>query len=100
MFEVADALMGVVLKSANRQNQDVRLYAVNPLLNIALNVVAIPLWGSTGAAAAKLAGVLGSSSARYIAISRGLARLHWVEFAARPLLVSVAAGMSLMPLAD
>jgi O-antigen/teichoic acid export membrane protein len=87
--------MGMVLKSAHRQNQDVRLFAVNPLLNIAVNVAAIPAWGSTGAALAKLAGVIASSTNRYLAISRDLVPLHWFEFAARPLIVSVVAGLIL-----
>lgn len=97
LIEVAEGLMGMVLKSAHRQNQDVRLYAVNPLLNIAVNVIAIPALGSTGAALAKLAGVIASSTNRYLAISRDLVPLRWFEFAARPLMVSVAAGLLLKP---
>lgn len=97
LIEVAEGLMGMVLKSAHRQNQDVRLYAVNPVLNIAVNLVAIPAWGSTGAAIAKLAGVLASSTNRYLAISRDLVPLRWFEFAARPLAVSVVAGLVLVP---
>lgn len=99
LIEIADALMGMVLKSAHRQNLDVRLFAVNPALNVTLNLVAIPALGGTGAALAKLAGVLASSSSRYIAISRDLVPLQWFEFAARPLIVSVVAGLLLMPLA-
>lgn len=99
LIEVADALMGVVLKSAHRQNQDVRLHAMNPGLNIALNFIAIPTLGSTGAALAKLVGVLASSTSRYVAISRDLVPLRWFEFAARPLGVSVVAGLALMPFA-
>lgn len=98
-IEVADALMGVVLKSAHRQGQDVRLYSVNPGLNIAVNLVAIPALGSTGAALSKLAGVLASSTSRYIAISRDVVPLAWFKFAVRPLLVSVTAGLILMPFA-
>lgn len=99
MIEVADALMGVVLKSAHRQSQDVRLYAVNPGLNIVVNVVAIPALGSTGAALSKLAGVLASSTNRYVAISRDVVPLGWFRFAVRPLVVSVVAGLILMPFA-
>ena len=99
LIEAADALMGVVMKSAHRQNQDVRLYAVNPVLNIALNVIAIPALGSTGAALAKLAGVLASSTGRYVAISRDLVPLRWFDFAVRPLVVSTVAGLTLMPFA-
>ena len=99
LIEVADALMGVVLKSANRQNQDVGLYAVNPAMNVALNVVAIPALGGTGAALGKLAGVMASSTSRYVAISRDLVPLRWFAFAARPLAVSAIAGLILMPLA-
>ena len=97
LIEVAEGLMGMVLKSAHRQNQDVRLFAVNPLLNIAVNLVAIPALGSTGAALAKLAGVIASSTNRYLAISRDLVPLRWFEFAARPLVVSVVAGLVLKP---
>jgi PST family polysaccharide transporter len=95
LIEVAEGLMGMVLKSAHRQNQDVRLYAVNPLLNIVVNLVAIPALGSTGAALAKLAGVIASSTNRYLAISRDLVPLRWFEFATRPLAVSVVAGLIL-----
>ena len=97
LIEVAEGLMGMVLKSAHRQSQDVRLYAANPLLNIVVNLAAIPAWGSTGAALAKLAGVMASSTNRYLAISRDLVPLRWFEFAARPLVVSVAAGLALRP---
>lgn len=95
LIEVTEGLMGMVLKSAHRQNQDVRLYSVNPLLNIAVNLVAIPALGSIGAALAKLAGVIASSTNRYLAISRDLVPLRWFEFAARPLVVSVVAGLVL-----
>ncbi len=95
LIEVAEGLMGMVLKSAHRQNQDVRLFAVNPVLNIAVNLVAIPALGSTGAALAKLTGVIASSTNRYLAISRDLVPLRWFEFAARPLVVSVTAGLVL-----
>ena len=95
LIEVAEGLMGMVLKSAHRQNQDVRLYAVNPLLNIAVNVVAIPALGSSGAALAKLAGVMASSTNRYLAISRDLVPVRWFAFAARPLVVSLVAALVL-----
>ena len=95
LIEVAEGLMGMVLKSAHRQNQDVRLYSVNPLLNIAVNLVASPAFGGTGAALAKLAGVIASSTNRYLAISRDLVPLRWFEFAARPFVVSVVIGLGL-----
>lgn len=95
LIEVADVLMGVILKSAHHQNLDVRLFATNPALNIALNLVAIPAVGGVGAALAKLAGVLASSVSRYIAISRNLTAMRWLEFAGRPLIVSVAVGLLL-----
>jgi len=41
--------------------------------------------------------VIASSTNRYLAISRDLVPLRWFEFAARPLMVSVAAGLLLKP---
>ena len=98
LIEVADALMGVVLKAGHHQNLDVRLFATNPGLNIALNLVAIPALGGAGAALAKLAGVLASSGHRYFAISRNLVPMHWFKFAARPLIVSLAVALLLLSL--
>ena len=95
LIEIADVLMGVILKSAHCQNLDVRLFATNPALNMVLNIVAIPALGGTGAALAKLAGVLASSISRYIAISRSLATMRWLGFAGRPLIVSLVVGVLL-----
>ncbi len=95
LIEVADVLMGVVLKSARQENLDVRLFAINPALNVVFNLVAIPALGGTGAAIAKLAGVLASSVSRYVAISRNLAAMRWLDFAGRPLIISVTVGFAL-----
>lgn len=70
VLETADAMMGVTLKAAGRQAADLRLYSVNPLVNVVLSLVGIPAFGGLGTAAAKLAGAVCSSLSRYRFITR------------------------------
>lgn len=50
----ANALLGTVLSATDRQRARVRIAASAAVLNLALNAVAIPLWGVTGAASTTL----------------------------------------------
>lgn len=65
VIETADAMMGVTLKAAGYQRADLRLYVLNPLVNMIVSLALVPVFGGFGAAAAKLAGALCSSLSRY-----------------------------------
>jgi len=96
LIETVDALMGVILKTAGRQNTDARIFALNPGVNVALNLVLIPLAGGPGAAIAKVAGVIASSLVRYIVISRQITKLDWFKKLFAPLAGSIALGSALL----
>ncbi|MFT4583126.1 MAG: O-antigen/teichoic acid export membrane protein [Gammaproteobacteria bacterium] len=87
MVECLDTMLGVVLKAANRQKQDVRLYVVHPALNILLNVILIPAFGGTGAAVARLAGAFSSCALRYVYVARQLTQFGWLELMVKPLVI-------------
>ena len=74
IIENADAVMSVMLRAAGYQTLDVRLYLANPIANVGLSCLFIPLWGGLGAAVARLAGGFGSSVLRYAFISRTFSR--------------------------
>jgi O-antigen/teichoic acid export membrane protein len=92
MMEVADVLMSLIMRAAHRERTDVRLYAINPAINVALNLVLIPSLGGIGAAIGKVAGIIVSVALRYRYIARRLARVRWLDFAIRPVLSSAMIG--------
>jgi O-antigen/teichoic acid export membrane protein len=92
MVEVADVLMSLIMRAAHRERTDVRLYAINPAINVALNLVLIPSLGGVGAAIGKVAGIIVSVALRYRYIARRLARVRWLDFAIRPVLASAMIG--------
>ncbi|MFO1431512.1 MAG: flippase [Candidatus Competibacteraceae bacterium] len=96
MIEVADILMSLIMRAAHRERADVRLYAINPVTNVALNLVLIPDLGGIGAAIGKVAGVVVSAVLRYRYIAGKLARVRWLDFAIRPILVSAMIGSATM----
>jgi O-antigen/teichoic acid export membrane protein len=92
LIESLDAVAGMMLKAANHQNADVRLFAFNPLANLALGSVLIPWFGAIGAALSRLGGVCASFAlrSRFLpAIGVGTA---WLRLAARPLAVCAMTG--------
>jgi O-antigen/teichoic acid export membrane protein len=91
LFDSTDTLMSLLLKAAGRQNQDVRLYAPNPVVNLALNLVLIPWLGPTGSALAKGAGTLSSWLLRARASARLGFGASWLRLARRPAVATVAA---------
>ena len=86
MVESLDAILGLILKAADRQNQDVRIFISNPLINIALNIILIPVLGGIGAALGKLAGGLLSCSLRYHYIYKNLVAYPWIQRIAPPVI--------------
>jgi O-antigen/teichoic acid export membrane protein len=90
LVESADIIMGMILRVAGHQKADVRIFLTNPVTNITLNLLLIPIFGGVGAALSKLIGVLCSCSLRYMFISKRLVRLNWLHITAKPFLVSLA----------
>jgi O-antigen/teichoic acid export membrane protein len=84
LVETGDMLMGIVLKAAGLQRKDVQLFAANPFTNIVLNIFLIPILGMLGAALAKLAGVLVSTSLRYAYLRRHVMQIPWYLTLAKP----------------
>ena len=90
IIESADTIMAVMLRAAGYQTHDVRMFSANPITNVGLNCLLIPIWGGLGAAIAKLAGGFGSSALRYAFISKSFLAPSWLRITAMPLLVSTA----------
>lgn len=81
----ADAMTSVVLKATDYQRADVALFAINPVVNAALNLALIPVLGAVGAALAAVAAVLASLSLRYRFIRQKFGAPRWGALAAVPL---------------
>jgi O-antigen/teichoic acid export membrane protein len=91
VIESLDTMMAVLLKAANRQNQDVRLYLANPVSNVILNILLIPTLGGLGAALAKLVSGATSLVLRYRYISKNLVSMNLVRVMATSFAVTLGA---------
>ena len=91
LIESLDAVAGMTLKAANQQNADVRLFAFNPLVNLALGSVLIPWLGAIGAALSRLGGVCTSFALRSRLLPLIGVGTAWLRLAARPLAVCAMA---------
>lgn len=100
MIESADVLMSVILKAAQRQREDVSRLAFNPLTNIVLNLVLLPMLGTIGAAIGRVGGVGASAILRYSLIARKLTAVNWLRFALKPALISLGVGSVCYSLLD
>jgi O-antigen/teichoic acid export membrane protein len=98
VIETADAMMGVTLKAAGHQRDDLRLYSFNPFVNVLLGLASIPAFGGLGAAGAKLAGALCSSLSRYRFIIRRRLPLPLSADFWLPIAASALAGLCLVGL--
>jgi len=92
VIEAADTVMSAILKAAHRQREDVSRLAFNPLVNIVLNLVLLPILGTIGAAIGRVGGVGASAILRYVWIARELTAVNWVRFALKPALISAGVG--------
>jgi len=92
LIESADAEMSVILQAAHRQRADVRRLAFNPLTNIVLNLVLLPVLGTIGAAIGRVGGVAASATLRHLLIARELTGVNWFRFALKPALISIGVG--------
>lgn len=91
-IESVDAVMSATLIAAHRQREDVSRLAFNPLTNIVLSLVLLPILGTVGAAIGRVGGACASASLRHQLIARELTTVNWLHFALKPALISVAAG--------
>jgi O-antigen/teichoic acid export membrane protein len=87
LVECLDTMLGMVLKAADKQKQDVFLYASHPALNIIMNFILIPSLGGIGAALARLAGALTSCTLRYMYIARHIVRFSWFSLIIKPFFI-------------
>jgi len=93
LIESADAVMSVILKAAQRQGADVRCLAFNPITNIVLNLMLLPIIGTIGAAIGRVGGVGASATLRHLLIDRELTGMNWLRFAVKPALISIGVGL-------
>lgn len=100
LIESADVSMSVILKAAQRQREDVTRLAFNPLTNIALSLVLLPIIGSIGAAIGRAVGVGASAILRDRLIGRELNRVNWFSYALKPALISIGVGSVCYSLLD
>ncbi|MBV8889115.1 MAG: flippase [Alphaproteobacteria bacterium] len=87
--ESVDSVMSVILKAAQRQREDVGRLAFNPLINIAMSLVLLPVLGTIGAAVGRVAGVAVSAVLRYNLIASKMIGVNWFRFAPKPALISL-----------
>jgi O-antigen/teichoic acid export membrane protein len=92
LIEATDAKMSIILKASHRQRQDLARLAFNPLINIALNLLLLPVLGITGAAIGRVGGVVVSATLRHRLIARELTGVRWLQFAMKPLAISLGVG--------
>jgi O-antigen/teichoic acid export membrane protein len=93
LIETMDSKMSIILKVVHRQRQDLARLAFNPLINIVLGVLLLPVLGITGAAMGRVGGVAVSATLRYQLIARVLTRVQWFRFAAKPVVISLGVGV-------
>lgn len=86
-----DIHTGITLKASGRERDDVRLFSLNPVLNVVLNLLAIPALGAIGAALASTTAVLATLVLRYRHATRSLVRLGWLRLAFAPLALGALA---------
>lgn len=91
-IETIDSLMSAILLAAHRQREDTMRHAFNPLVNVMLTLVLLPVAGTIGAAIGRAGGVAVSAVLRHHFIARELGAVRWICFALKPALVSIAAG--------
>jgi O-antigen/teichoic acid export membrane protein len=92
VIETADGAMSLTLQAAHKQREDATRLAFNPLVNIALNAALLPMIGTVGAAIGRVGGVAASATLRSLLIARTFTRVHWLHFALKPTVISVAVG--------
>ena len=88
----ADALLSLILKSAELQALDLRLLVANPTVNVSVNFVLIPVFGAFGAAIGQFSGGLCSLALRYGAVSRRVGSPGWVTLGGPAVLASLVVG--------
>lgn len=92
LIESGDAVMSVILKAANKQEEDMSRFAFNPVVNILLNFALLPLLGTLGAALSRVGGAVASTTLRHILVSERLARIEWLRLLWKPAAISIGAG--------
>jgi O-antigen/teichoic acid export membrane protein len=95
----ADAQLSVILRAAGLQDKDLRILAVNPIVNVIVNLALIRSMGANGVAVGLLSGVLCSAALRYRCIARELGSPKWHKVVSALMLWSVLTGMGVVLLA-
>jgi O-antigen/teichoic acid export membrane protein len=100
LIESADSVMSVILKAAHRQREDVSRLAFNPLTNIVLNLLLLPILGAIGAAIGRAGGVAASAILRYVFMARVLTAVNWFRFVVKPAVISGGVAVLCYSLSD
>ncbi len=95
----ADAQLSMILRAAGLQDKDLRILAVNPAVNLLVNLALIPWLGGVGVALGQLSGGLCSATLRYRFISRELGSPKWPRFISPLVLWSLVTGTGIVLLA-
>jgi len=100
LIESLDGALGLIMKAAGRQSQDVKIYSLNPGLNIILNIFLIPIGQGAGAAGAKMSGGLLSCVLRFFYVSKHIVKFPWLSMIGKPLLVTLVLVVCGAPFTD
>ena len=95
----ADAQMSIILRAAGLQDEDLKILAVNPAVNLLTNLALIPSMGGRGVALGLLSGGLCSATLRYRCIVRELGSPRWRTLISTLLLSNLAIGVGIVVLA-
>jgi O-antigen/teichoic acid export membrane protein len=95
VLSVFDIHTGITLKASGRERDDVRLFSVNPIANVALNVIAIPAFGAIGAALSSTIAAGAALVLRYRHATTSLVRLEWPSLAGAPLVFCAVAALTI-----
>ena len=95
----ADAQLSMILRAAGLQDKDLRILAVNPAVNLLVNLALIPSMGGRGVALGLLSGGLCTVTLRYRCIARELGSPKWHSFISPLMLWSLLTGTGIVLLA-
>jgi O-antigen/teichoic acid export membrane protein len=94
----ADAQLSMILRTAGLQDKDLRILAVNPAVNLLVNLTLIPSMGGRGVALGLLSGGLCTTALRYRCIARELGSPQWHSFISPLVLWSMVTGTGIVVL--
>jgi O-antigen/teichoic acid export membrane protein len=92
----ADAQLSMILRAAGLQTKDLRILAVNPAVNLLVNLALIPSLGGRGVAIGLLCGSVCTATLRYRCIARELGSPKWTSFISSLVIWSVVTGAAIV----